>query len=88
MTDDGAAPVAKPCPWCARTGGLTLGTALVAKPLGTWSLAGAQLKTSARLRAVLACSLCDRSATGYLDGVTVRDGTVTGGHFVADPGLE
>lgn len=82
--------IPKPCPDCGATGSLTLSTALVAKPMGTWSLAGAQLKTSAREVAVLACSACGASRRGHLEDVQVdASGVVTGGHFVADePGAE
>lgn len=44
------------CPDCGTVGSLALGTRLTARPLGTWSLAGAQLKTSATEIPVLECS--------------------------------
>lgn len=61
-------PVPKACPDCGQTGGLTIGTRLVARPLGTWSLAGAQMKTSARTMAELACSRCGMSRVGRIEG--------------------
>ncbi len=69
------------CPDCGRRDAMTLDrtgeTILVARPLGTWSLAGAQMKTSARQVEVLvlACDPdpahgggCGWTVRGYIDG--------------------
>lgn len=48
---------AQACPECGTTGSVKLGTRLRARPLGTWSLAGQQLKTSAVQIPVLECSV-------------------------------
>lgn len=58
-----------PCPSCgAEPGCLSITETLVARPLGSWSLAGAQLKTSARSQPVLTCSACPLRVTGTFDG--------------------
>jgi hypothetical protein len=44
------------CPDCGVTGSIELTTRLVAKPIGTFSLAGAQMKVSAVETPVLACT--------------------------------
>lgn len=44
-----------PCPGCGAVGTLTFGTRFRAHPLGTWSLAGHQLKTTASEVPVLEC---------------------------------
>jgi hypothetical protein len=59
--------VPKPCPACGQQGGLTIGMRLVAKPIGTWSLAGAQLKTSAVRTLGLGCNRCGMMLYGTLD---------------------
>lgn len=62
------AMVAKaPCPRCASTGTLTVTDRLVAKPVGTFSLAGHQPKVSARRRPELACSECGLRRLGEYD---------------------
>lgn len=59
-----------PCPDCEATGTLTINIKLVASPLGSHSLAGAQVKVSARERPVLSCttSSCDFELVGEVDG--------------------
>jgi hypothetical protein len=57
-----------PCPRCYTVGTLTITHTLWALPLGTWSLAGAQPKTSARPRPQLGCSACDLRHLGEYDG--------------------
>ena len=49
------------CPTCGRIGTLRLGSTLVAKPIGSFSLAGAQMKVSATEMPQLTCSAdgCD-----------------------------
>lgn len=74
-----------PCPRCSVTGRISVRRVLVAKPLGTWSLAGTQDKTVAQDKAVLECDACGFSATGRLENVTVdNSGTITGGHFISE----
>jgi predicted RNA-binding Zn-ribbon protein involved in translation (DUF1610 family) len=57
----------RPCPVCGSQT-LTLSQKLVARPLGEWSLAGAQLKLSVVDRPHLSCSSCGMSVTGTYDG--------------------
>lgn len=66
-TEPNLTEVPKPCPNCGQQGGLTIGPRLEARPLGTWSLAGAQLKTSAVQRLGLGCTLCGMLVLGDLD---------------------
>ena len=76
----------KPCPSCGATGGLSLTPVLVARPAGSYSLAGAQNKTTALEAARLTCAGGGWSATGRLEGLQVAsDGTITAGHLVIDP---
>jgi hypothetical protein len=73
------------CPNCASTGGLTLSPVLVARPAGSYSLAGAQDKTAATQAARLSCAGCGWWATGRVEGLQMADdGTITGGHLVID----
>ena len=62
-----------PCPWCgSRT--LHIGDELQAKPVGTFSLSGAQFKVSAYTFPVLTCQSCDLSVDGtYIEGEAVFD---------------
>lgn len=60
------------CPWCAETGFLFISTKLVAKPLGTWSLAGGQWKTVASDVPVLVCGACQTETDGEVDGGDVH----------------
>lgn len=61
------------CPRCRRRDrisvDLTGGEVMVARPSGSWSLAGAMAKTSARTepQVRLACG-CGWAVTGYIDG--------------------
>lgn len=48
---------------------------IVAKPLGTFSIAGNQMKVSAYTQLRLVCRACDWSTPGWIEG----------GHFVAYP---
>lgn len=43
---------------------------LEALPIGTWSLAGQQLKTSARTTQRMRCRICGWSILGHIDGET------------------
>ncbi|MGH3680117.1 MAG: hypothetical protein ACRDT2_07680 [Natronosporangium sp.] len=62
---------------------------LVAQPIGSHSLAGVQVKVSAREAAEVTCSACAASRRGRLEGTQVSpDGrTITAGHFVKSDGL-
>lgn len=55
-----------PCPDCGATGTLTIDVKLVANPIGSFSLAGAQLKVSP----VLSCTAtgCGFEQVGDFDG--------------------
>jgi hypothetical protein len=89
MSDGQAAPLSgkavlgKDCPLCGAAP-VALSWGLVAKPLGTYSLSGAQIKASATVRAVVFCQACPWEVHGRMDGATMDGGTFTGGHFVAD----
>lgn len=72
------------CPWCGQTGGMTLDRVLKARPIGDFSLAGAQMKVSAVERYELACTVCGRSQLGHIEGLRTENGQIVGGHFVAD----
>jgi len=47
-----------PCPRCGQSGRLEVRQVLRAKPLGTWSLAGAQLKFPASVGWEFRCGAC------------------------------
>jgi hypothetical protein len=59
-------PSKAPCPWC-RAGPPTLFVAElgVAKPIGTWALAGMQTKHNVHFGPVLICRSCNRGRTGH-----------------------
>jgi len=57
-----------PCPQCGEVGYLHITTRFVFKPLGTWSLAGAQDKTTGRMQPVLKCHNCSLDLIGEFDG--------------------
>lgn len=58
------------CPKCTYPGGLAIFLEFVSKPIGSFSLAGAQMKLSVRQVPVLSCSLpgCKFMTTGYIQG--------------------
>jgi hypothetical protein len=56
-----------PCPDCGAVGNLHIDIRLVAKPPGTFSLAGNQMKVSASQLPVLECP-CGFSLVGEFDG--------------------
>jgi hypothetical protein len=60
----------------------------VARPVGSWSLAGVRFKVVATEAAEVRCSQCDWSRRGRLEGVELApDGrTITAGHFVIEKG--
>ena len=47
-----------PCPGCDNVGTLYIGTVLQAKPIGSFSLAGNQMKVSAQRIPAIRCSFC------------------------------
>ena len=57
-----------PCPQCHEVGGLYLDARIVAEPIGSHSLSGNQLKTTARVRPILKCTNCDLNLAGEFDG--------------------
>jgi hypothetical protein len=71
------------CPAC-HAGPLQLTQTLAAKPIGTFSLAGAQMKVSAEQLWKLACPSCSWYAVGHIEGGTYdpETQTMTGGHLV------
>jgi hypothetical protein len=56
------------CPWCVKPGGLSLAIQFYVEPVGSFSLAGVGMKLSMREVPKLACSLCQRSMIGRLEG--------------------
>lgn len=66
----------KECPHCTAVE-LWLGTRLIAKPIGTHSLAGGQLKVTARWGGVVTCRAC--GAGGEVTDVEEGDGKTSFG---------
>jgi hypothetical protein len=62
-----------PCPWCGnRT--LHIGEELRAKPIGSYSLSGTQMKVSAYTFPILVCHACGLEVEGrYEDGQAFFD---------------
>lgn len=56
-----------PCPECGVTGSLDLSIRLVAHQVGDFSLAGVQMKFSARDTPVLGCGKCGFELYGEID---------------------
>jgi hypothetical protein len=56
-----------PCTKCGEAGGLEIEQRLEALPLGTYSLAGAMLKVSARYWPWMVCKLCGAESRGKVD---------------------
>jgi hypothetical protein len=55
------------CPACGAADTLQLDQALETQPIGSFSLAGAQMKFSARSRPRLTCSVCTLDLLGEYD---------------------
>jgi Zn ribbon nucleic-acid-binding protein len=73
--------IGKRCPACQATP-LLLRWGLEAKRLGSFSLAGAQMKVSARQVARVSCGACGWSVPGrFTDDARIRDGRFISGHF-------
>lgn len=57
-----------PCPGCGMINNLYISVEFVAQPIGSFSLAGMQMKVSGRERPVLKCRNCDFNLPGEYDG--------------------
>ncbi len=58
-----------PCPQCLAVGGLWIDPEVfVSIPLGSFSLAGNQIKTTGQFQPVLKCNGCDLNLPGRYDG--------------------
>lgn len=62
-----------PCPQCTEVGGLYIDTDFVSQPLGSFSLAGSKMKTSAQLMPILKCANCTMKLVGKFDGLHHAD---------------
>lgn len=72
------------CPKCGK-GAVSVTRVLASKPLGSYSVAGAQTKVVATERWMASCNYCPFSVLGHLEDAEVGpDGVFTGGHFVAE----
>lgn len=56
-----------PCPVCHVIGRLDITMQLVANPIGTYSIAGAQTKVTAQQRPVLDCTACGLHVVGTIE---------------------
>ncbi len=76
----------KPCPGCAAAGTVTVQPVLEGKPLGTYSISGAQPKAVAEGKVALTCSACGLRIMGRLEDVVFDADRqcFTAGHFIAD----
>lgn len=75
------------CPDCGTKNSIVITPGIVCRPLGTFSLAGTQMKVSAHTVAIADCTVCDLHVLGHLeDPELAEDGkTFTGGRFVTEP---
>jgi len=55
------------CPECSVVGYLYLTSRFIAKPIGEFSLAGAQMKVSGTMKPVLKCHNCSLDIVGEYD---------------------
>ncbi len=76
----GEADLDKVCPNCFRQP-LTLRWWMQAKPLGSYSLAGVQMKVSAFDAASISCPSCDWTVPGRLVNARMIDGKFIAGDF-------
>lgn len=76
--------ILKACPECGHAGKLILETRMQAAQLGTFSLAGAGMKVTARDKALLRCLRCNMQRQGYVEDLYMSSDGVTAvsGHFV------
>jgi len=70
------------CPQCGGESTVEVERGLRARPLGSHSLAGAQMKVSAREVAVATCTNCDLHLIGHLETGPDPEGKL---YFVVDP---
>ena len=61
---DGEDVVSTACPGCNTRFALLMRLGLAAKPLGTFSLSGTQMKVSARTAYLLRCTVCPWTGEG------------------------
>jgi hypothetical protein len=71
------------CPRCEATP-LRIRWELAVKPIGSFSLAGQQMKWSAANRAVVWCTNCSFEVHGTVTGVEVVGDQVVAGEFISD----
>lgn len=62
----GAKPVPDPCPHCG-VAALHIEARFAASPIGTYSLAGAQMKLAAELTVYLVCRACGAEVRGAIE---------------------
>lgn len=69
------------CPKCGGEDTVEVRRGFVAKPLGTFSLAGAQMKVSAHEVAIATCTECDLHLTGHLETTADPEAKI---YFIVD----
>lgn len=85
--DKHAAKISRqPCPDCGSVGTMLLGQELVAKPLGTYSIAGAQTKVVAQTKYTITCEECGWKRYGKFEGRYYEGKFFEGKYFVVDKG--
>jgi hypothetical protein len=60
-------PESSPCPVCSTVGTLNISDRIRVKPLGSFSLAGAQMKAPGRVYPFLECTACGLAVEGRYD---------------------
>lgn len=80
--------MANKCPRCSH-GTIEFRQGLAARRVGTYSLAGAQMKASVTTCLIATCTRCDFTAAGYPEDYVYDEVTRTfvAGHFVEDRDL-
>lgn len=58
------------CPKCGTENTVEVRRGLQARPIGSFSLAGNQMKFSAREVAIATCTACDLHLVGHLEGTS------------------